>query len=498
MDNVALKIEREGLVRRTSGLELELIGPSALSRSAQTLREGAGRNLYTELVRNDPIETLIITTKAPSTLPAIQSLLPRLSSKSTIVICQNGLGVLEGLLDRYWPDDVASSGEALYGSGGGRPSFVCALTSHGVWRKGMDHFVHAGMGDVKFGVVPNRAVRDSLSATIDPTWGEHYNNPLLNPRSILTPNLSHLPRTESTLSLHTTLSNLLSTQLNTRWLPLPTLQINQLQKLSVNASVNALTAIIGVHNGALVGSRAARSIVEGICGECALVFSAHLAREAGTWEAPTLDEEGNLVPGTGRLPPNLGRDHPLSKENLTENTLSILFNTSLNLSSTLQDLLAIPRQSVISSVSPTAPTSTEVDFINGYISALGRRYGIPTPLVEGLGAMVRLKEEMLRTGALDRVIEATRFRDAPKALQLRDSITPSPSTPYKDPRAGRSPYDRPLGPKEQVEYRKRLEDHKLRGSTRARKWLGKQLMAEEARNRREAEKREMRTADQES
>ena len=60
---------------------------------------------FPDLVRNDPIDTLFITTKAPQTLPALHALLPRLSSASTIVLCQNGMGVLEGLLDKYWPDD---------------------------------------------------------------------------------------------------------------------------------------------------------------------------------------------------------------------------------------------------------------------------------------------------------------------------------------------------------------------------------------------------------
>ena len=439
---LSLSLERNGLIRKTDGFQLELTPTlddqdlAIRSKAFTTAGGGSQSESHGNLVRNDPIDTLIITTKAPATLPAIKSLLPRLSASSTIVICQNGMGVLEGLLDRYWPDDDSlqpglGGSSGAYGAGGGRPSFVCATTTHGVYKKGRNHFVHAGMGDIKFGVVPNRAVIASLAATPNPSWGNAYNNPLLNPRSLIEPTLSHIPLNSATNSLHSTLAALLQLELNTKWLPLPTLQITQLQKLALNASVNSLTAVMGVHNGALVGSKGAQAIISSIAKECSDVFGAHLAREAGVWEPPPLpsfttsaDDADAAYPRSPSpphpSPPPLPVSHPLSAASLTDNTLRVIFRTSLNLSSTLQDILATPSPPI--APSPMEATRTEVDFINGYVIALGRRYGIETPVTESMGLLVKLKEEMLRSGAVDRVVETRRIQ-----IDTPPTTTPSPS-----------------------------------------------------------------------
>ncbi|BGP15441.1 hypothetical protein JCM10213_005058 [Rhodosporidiobolus nylandii] len=425
----SLTVERNGIARRVSNFEMELTRSSNDVYESSTLSvNSSGRSspridprLWN---RNDPIETLVVTTKAPSTLPAIRHLLPRLSSRSTIVLCQNGMGVLEGLLARYWPEDRSdlleaerdeAGGRGRWGSGGGRPSFVVATTTHGAWRKGAGHFVHAGMGDVKFGVVPNRAVLSTLSSYPDPTWPSPADNPLLNPRSLVPPALSHLPYTPSTSTLHTTLSSLLScTELNPAWLPLPTLQVAQLQKLAVNASVNSLTALVGVNNGALVGSQKAKRVIETVCGECSAVFAAHLAREEGSWAPPPpLGEDGAVSPFSAEHPPppSLPDSHPLSALSLLDYTLRILFKTSPNISSTLADLL--PHQSSsapfnLAENAPSLPSRTEIEYINGYVVALGRRYGVQAPTVKALGEMVLLKEEMGRVGAIDRMWDSRR------------------------------------------------------------------------------------------
>lgn len=182
-----LKLERDGLVRRSSNLEMELTrNPAEASSSRSTSPNRQTPKIDPSVwLRNDPIETLIVTTKAPQTLPALRHILPRLSSRSTIVLCQNGMGTLEGLLEKYWPEDrsdeiereretngggLGSEDRWRVGTGGGRPSFICATTTHGAWRKGGGHFVHAGMGDIKFGVLPNRAVLSTISNYPEPSW----------------------------------------------------------------------------------------------------------------------------------------------------------------------------------------------------------------------------------------------------------------------------------------------------------------------------------------
>lgn len=351
------------------------------------------------------------------------------------------MGVLEQLLEHLWPDDTSDRAEGVgqggvvggYGAVASRPSFVCATTTHGVFRKGAATFVHAGVGDIKFGVVPNRAVLAALAGTPNPSWGEHADNPVLNPRSLNQPTLDDLPLSPATESLRTTVASLIQLPLNPEWMPLPTLQIAQLQKLAVNAAANALTAVLGVPNGALVGSKTGRYLVEAVANECGSVFAAHLAREEGRWTPPPLatvfdelEDEGpnqfTLLASSLMLTPTptspasrpsaphppappLPQSHPLSPSSLADHTNRVLFHTSNNLSSTLQDLLAIaPRAGAGASAdSPDAPSRTEVAFIHGYVCRLARRYGVFTPVVAALGALVGLKEEVLRSGAVDLV-----------------------------------------------------------------------------------------------
>lgn len=462
--------ERDGIVQRTDGLELELT-PSfedyerrstsplieerlgSFNKPYPSMFSGTSRTLP-DLVRNDPIDTLVITTKAGQTLPALHSLLPRLSSESTVVLCQNGMGVLEGLLERYWPEDTSalanSSTASYYGTGNnegsrrpGRPSFVCATTTHGVWRKGEGHFVFAGVGDIRFGVVPNQAALFSIRL-----WGHDDQNPLLNPQSLVRPFLeSHLPLTHPTRTLHNTVSSLLQlTNLYPIWLPLPTLQIAQLQKLAVNSCVNTITAVMGVQNGALVGSQNSKELLRSVCEECANVFSAHLAKEEGRWtppppSVPSSSSNSNSaisISSTSQSssisnnhtpipqfhtptsfhppPPRLPDTHPLSQKSLFDYTVRVLIKTSVNLSSTLQDLLHTPVGTKLSS-----PSRTEIDFITGYVAALGSRYGIGTPVVNSLGLLVKFKEELMKVGELDQLPHKSSTSSA-KAPSAQDNM----------------------------------------------------------------------------
>lgn len=446
-----LTVERNGLARRTSNLEMELTRSPQDAWEQDTVRASMRTPARIDprmWNRQDFIQTLFITTKAPQTIPAMRHLLGRLTSRSVIVLCQNGMGVLETLLEKYWPEDrsdtLEGQGEGArsrWGDLGGRPSFVCATTTHGAWRKGSGHFVHAGLGDLKFGVLPNRAVLSSLAQYPDPPWGDHAENPLLNPRSIFQPTLEHLPYSPVTANLHTTLASLLAcNELHPAWLPLPALQVAQLQKLAVNASVNSLTAVAGVNNGALVGSQKAKRLIEAVCRECSDVFAAQLAVEEGTWAPPVYDPSSeerdedpsglsvtsSAPPASHPPPPPLPSSHPLSALSLLDYTQRVLFKTAPNLSSTLTDLFSLnsgaPHAFSLAHNAPSLPSRTEIEYINGYVVALGTKYGVRTETVRALGELVLLKEEMGRVGAIDRVWAGRRSREA----------LPSPPSPGRE------------------------------------------------------------------
>jgi 2-dehydropantoate 2-reductase len=92
------------------------------------------------------IDSLIVTTKAQHTISALRPLLPHITSGTTIVLLQNGQGVLDLLLEKLFTDPSK------------RPQFILASTTHGAWMKNKLSCVHAAFGKIDFGVVPNRSL----------------------------------------------------------------------------------------------------------------------------------------------------------------------------------------------------------------------------------------------------------------------------------------------------------------------------------------------------
>ena len=69
-----------------------------------------------------PISHLILTTKSPTTTGAILPLLPRLSSTSTILFTQNGMGAMDEIAALFRAD--------------AQPTFLSAIVTHGVFSTG--------------------------------------------------------------------------------------------------------------------------------------------------------------------------------------------------------------------------------------------------------------------------------------------------------------------------------------------------------------------------
>ncbi|CAH7685232.1 ketopantoate reductase-like protein [Phakopsora pachyrhizi] len=373
--------------------------------------------------QQEPIDSLLVTTKAHQVTNSIRPIRHRLSRNSTLVLLHNGLGVLEELVEELFPDPLD------------RPSFVLATTSHGVHKvasspqrlldddhnhQGDEHeachgrFCHSGVGDLRFGVLPNLTVSDALRRlsarhypkTESEPLTEH--NPILNPASKLSPNLDdHLPYlSPATHSLHRTVASLLNprvcSQLNTRWLPLGELQTSALIKLAVNASVNPISALLETRNSSLRGQASFNSISRQVCQEASAVFAAQLGKP-------------------------IGPHHPLSAHQLHGVVETILTATASNISSMCADMRSIwarripfrrklsklnrrdlilankrstslSDQSQIGRESTERSDRTEVDYINGYICKLGKRYGIDTRLNEALCNLVKLKVDSIELG----------------------------------------------------------------------------------------------------
>jgi len=115
------------------------------------------------------------------------------------------------------------------------------------------------------------------------------------------------------------------------------------RKLTLNCVINPLTALFRVPNKEIAHD-SLREIRRGIVDECIRV-----AKEEGVVLDPSLQEEVN--------------------------TATISYS---NKSSMCQDIIK--------------GRKTEIDFLNGKISELGQRHGVPTPVNDVLTALIRFME----------------------------------------------------------------------------------------------------------
>ncbi|CAD7065600.1 unnamed protein product [Tilletia caries] len=184
------------------------------------------------------IDALFLCTKADTTSFALESLLPRLSARSTLVLTQNGLGLADVLIAKHFPDPRR------------RPWIILSSLTHGLYRtRQID-------GLEKRAAWP--ATANSASSTSD----------LWPPDTLSLEHIDqHFAATSSSYSMHQdgyqpheastlvqTISLLLAAEeLKATWDPLPDFHRRALRKLAINACINPLTALLECQNGALVG-----------------------------------------------------------------------------------------------------------------------------------------------------------------------------------------------------------------------------------------------------
>lgn len=294
-----------------------------------------------------PIESLIVTTKTTSTLDAITKLQSRLSPSSTIVLLQNGMGVYDTLVSSLFKNPKT------------RPNFVLGTTDHGAWSKGPLDVVHAGHGSIHFSIIPDPLGRRDFEKSMRP-----YSNKAGWPSSqdILTPteNAFADDPPDKFVSLAETMRVLgQCSSLETHWVPIADMHRRLLHKLVINSCINPLTALLGCRNGHLFGNPPAHQIIRSVCAEAAAILSAHAQEERET------ARNGNRVP------------NPPTAKALETQVIRVARVTAANMSSMLQD------------VQRRRPT--EIDFINGYMSRLGAKYGVPTPSNDMLLHLIKLK-----------------------------------------------------------------------------------------------------------
>ena len=224
------------------------------------------------------IQNLIVCTKANFTATALAGIKHRLSPESTIVLLQNGMGMVEELNEKLFPD--------LHE----RPYYMQGVVTHGVWNKSKFRAEHTGNGTIALAV-----------ATKQPFEDEHV---LTSPVTLLPLSSRYLLRT---LTRAPTLAAF--------GVPPAELEQLQLEKVAVNGVVNPITAIFGCRNGDLLPHTAMSRVMRLLLAEISLVIRS----------LPELQGVPNI---SGRF----------SSVRLEILTVAILQATARNYSSMLQDV----------------------------------------------------------------------------------------------------------------------------------------------------------------
>ncbi|WFD43993.1 hypothetical protein MPSI1_002658 [Malassezia psittaci] len=366
-----LTIERDGAKMQTGGYTVEFSSTAASAPARVMVSEpGGDTHVAKDYDTQAPIDCLVVTTKADSTLAALRRFVHRITPATTVVLVQNGMGVLESLLDNFWRDPSD------------RPNFILASVTHGCFLKHPLHTVHAAFGAMHFAILPNTS-----------RGSEAFERSLLRQAgSSASYNLDAIPQTPKTDTLRKTAALLLSMPLDVHWEPIRQFQLRALRKVIVNACINPTTALVDCRNGALFGQSTSMELFASLCEEASQVLQARArdarahsqANESDIAMLSSLPMEDLLTQTDVDGLPLL--DASLRPASMLREVERVIQSTAPNWSSMHQDVMA-------------RRASTEIDYINGYLSELGRNYGIPTPINDTLVSLVKLKTQR-RTGEL--------------------------------------------------------------------------------------------------
>lgn len=353
-----LKIEHEGVVDTAKGFETEsTLKDRAEYREQQEAEELEQRQRrssqtdrqHSELPASGPnrIESLFVCTKAQSTLQAIKQIQHRLSPASTIVLVQNGnLASHEQLVEKIFTDAQK------------RPNFILTSNTHGTWLKAPPfHVVHAGIGRLRFGIVPDG--RRDFEKGLDVVEGKGKPRLALDDIALSKgdPEIARYRSLRNTVAVLQKMSGL-----HASWDAFADIQILLRQKLAVNCVINPLTAILGCRNGVLFEDPAADRLAFRICKEAALVFK----QEAIHNRRPDTPVDEVSIP------------EELSAQALYKECKRLAGLTAGNVSSMLADIRKGDR-------------ATEIEYLNGYLMSLASRYDEEVKLNASLLDLVKLR-----------------------------------------------------------------------------------------------------------
>ncbi|KAI0639604.1 ketopantoate reductase PanE/ApbA C terminal-domain-containing protein [Trametes polyzona] len=369
-----LRVERDGVVVAQDGI-VHL--PYGESRNRSRVSDFAPVSMQT---LDDPsaraaighIDSLVVTTKAFAVRTVISKLINNMSRNSTIVLLNNGMGVYENIVRAVYPDPNQ------------RPNFVLCSNTHGLYSKGFLHSVHAAVGDIRLGIVPDVFGRDyeaSYATAEDPSTAklslddianvaikEHSSPRYLNLRNTIA-SLTHSPGLRAT------------------WGPFHEVQNAMRSKLVVNAFVNPVSALLQCRNGEVLQSEYGRQVADSVCEEAEQVFRAQWSTEVQEQlEAHRKQQEEE---GAGRL------STPGQEEEQVAEFTPTPFPRELHakvLRAEIDRVVELTKNnysSMYMDIKLRRPT--EIDFLNGYLVHMGKRYNYRTVMNYALVRLIKMR-----------------------------------------------------------------------------------------------------------
>lgn len=213
-----ITVKTDGFPEVRSGFDVERVFPPVVSHGRVTSEAHYDGDHHVE-----PIDHLVLTVKANRTFSALMSVKHRLRRDSTVLLLQNGMGIVEEIKERVFPDPET------------RPNMVVGITSHGVRGEGYWNVTHAGSGTTVLGLVPREDGDRSYPPTAKYLIRAFLGAPVL-------------------------------TAVTSNWTEL--LQI-QLEKLVVNSVINTMTSLLDCRNGGLLhnfdATRSMRLLIAEAC-----------------------------------------------------------------------------------------------------------------------------------------------------------------------------------------------------------------------------------------
>ncbi|KAK9454731.1 ketopantoate reductase PanE/ApbA C terminal-domain-containing protein, partial [Dipodascopsis uninucleata] len=192
-----------------------------------------------EEAKQSSIKYLIVCTKSHQTISAISLLKDQINRKSTIVLLQNGMGLVQQLLKEVWKNSDD------------RPNIIYGINSHGCTRlKRPMAISHRGRGTIKLAVVPRKVLSSEETVTED-----DLNIINKSSRKLLTTLVQCEPLRASVITFGD-------------------FTIKQIYKFAVNCCINPLTAIFNCPNGSIASYHELKSISGDVIRELVRVLQA--------------------------------------------------------------------------------------------------------------------------------------------------------------------------------------------------------------------------------